>query len=98
METTMSVVETSVTKKCSRCGRILPVEQFYKKIASVDGLQGYCKECANSYPRKAKGEGAKMKKVFSSPELAKFTPRQLIDELKMRGYRGTLTIQQQVVL
>ena len=31
-----------------------------------------------------------MNKVFSNPELARFTPRQLIDDLKARGYSGQL--------
>ena len=34
--------------------------------------------------------GGKFRKVFTNPELAPFTPRQLMDELKARGYSGTL--------
>ena len=30
-------------KKCSRCGRILPLSEFYKKTRAKDGHQTYCK-------------------------------------------------------
>lgn len=33
------------TKKCSKCGRELTVDNFYRKNTSKDGLQDYCKEC-----------------------------------------------------
>ena len=29
--------------------------------------------------------------MFTNPDLAKFKPRELIEELKARGYKGTLT-------
>lgn len=34
--------------------------------------------------------GGKSRKVFTNPGLAPFTPKQLMDELKARGYSGTL--------
>ena len=32
-------------KVCSKCGRVLPLEQFSKRIASKDGLNSKCREC-----------------------------------------------------
>ena len=32
-------------KKCSKCGRELPVSEFWKNASTEDGLQTYCKEC-----------------------------------------------------
>lgn len=32
--------------------------------------------------------GGKLTKVFTNPDLAKFKPRELIEELKARGYKG----------
>lgn len=33
------------TKKCPKCGRELPVTEFYKRSDAPDGLQGWCKKC-----------------------------------------------------
>lgn len=33
------------TKKCLKCGRELPVTEFYKKSNAPDGLQTWCKKC-----------------------------------------------------
>lgn len=41
------------TKKCSRCGRVLPVTEFNKKASSKDGLQGQCRECHNESVRRS---------------------------------------------
>ena len=30
-------------KKCSKCGRELPVSEFWKNASTEDGLQTYCK-------------------------------------------------------
>ena len=38
-------------KKCSKCGRELPVSEFWKNASTEDGLQTYCKECGNVYAR-----------------------------------------------
>lgn len=75
------------TKRCIKCGRELPVTEFYKRTDSPDGLQSWCKECfkeANNQPRKRKSGGA------VSDELKTYTARQLMEELAKRGYRGEL--------
>lgn len=43
-----SYPETTDTHKfCSKCGRILPLNQFYKASSAKDGLFHKCKDCTN---------------------------------------------------
>ena len=64
-------------------------------------MQYICKECMAVYYKQRHEEKKKrkdaiiqndhtLKKVYSNPELAKFHPRELIAELKARGYSGEL--------
>lgn len=72
------------TKKCTRCGRELPVTEFYKRTDSPDGLQAWCKECFKKPTKKTQIGGG------VSDELKMYTSRQLMEELAKRGYRGEL--------
>lgn len=36
------------TKRCSKCGKELPIDSFYKDRSSKDGLGFYCKTCVKS--------------------------------------------------
>ena len=84
-------------KKCSKCGRELPVSEFWKNASTEDGLQTYCKECGNVYAETIE-IGGNLKKIYSNLELAKFSPRELIAELKARGYTGELKYTQTISL
>ena len=94
------------TKVCKRCGRELPSSDFYANSKSKDGFSTYCKECSNvlsvEYARMRRArkkeeakeneriEFEKKYKIYTNRELAKFTPRELMLELKARGYEGEL--------
>ena len=65
------------TKVCTCCGNELPVTAFNKHGRSKDGYEAVCRAC-------------KAKVKDSNSELSKFTPRELIEELRVRGYHGTL--------
>lgn len=83
--TTMSELEEKkvpLTKVCKGCGRELPIEKFGKHAISSDGHLSECRECRR---RKA----STGKDVKGNP-LAKFTARELMRELSLRGYEGTL--------
>lgn len=87
-------------KKCSCCQRELPAEMFWKNKHSKDGLQNMCINCMNEkYFKKRNIHHCNAKEedrggilqANKIPELAKFTPRELIAELRSRGYTGELT-------
>jgi len=39
-------------KRCSTCGEVKPVEEYYKDRYGKDGLRGYCKTCASERRKK----------------------------------------------
>lgn len=88
------------TKLCSKCGRELPREMFSRCTNAKDGLQQYCKDCKRAYSaskreKRKEEKNAQLLPVFSNPELAKFTPRELMVELKARGFRWEYMIEPQ---
>lgn len=93
-------------KRCKRCGRELDESEFYKHKREKDGLQPYCKECQRELNRmriKPKLPKLKVSQIGGgggkvNPELAAFTPRQLMEELKARGYTGELKYTQTIKL
>ena len=87
-----------LTKKCPKCGRVLPVESFNRCNATKDGLQIHCRECQKVFRMKRRQSQIGMHKVYSKPDLAKFQPRELIAELKARGYSGELSFTQRITV
>ena len=85
------------TKVCKRCGRELPTTEFTKDKSYPDGLNYICKDCHRKAQRESY-ERKKTKSILHSEELQKFSPRELIDELKRRGYRGELTFIHKITL
>lgn len=67
------------TKVCKQCGKELPVT-YFGKYAS--GIRTICKNCVEH--NKAKGRSERFKDV---------TNRELIEELKLRGYKGELRLE-----
>lgn len=88
------------TKVCPACGKELSLSMFGKAQRTWDGLTSSCKECRNLQQRqsraklKEKKEAAaildsvpdKVHRVYTNPDLAKFTARQLRDELGARVF------------
>lgn len=80
-------------KTCRRCGIIKPSTEFSTSTKNKDGLQSYCKSCCRELAQK------RYKDIKGlNPDLEAFTPRQLIAELKARGYRGELEYRQTIKL
>lgn len=72
---------TSTLKTCARCGRDLPFTEFRSDKRRADGLYTICKTCQS---------GGGILTAKTNPALEKFTPRELIEELRARGYKGEL--------
>lgn len=81
------------TKICAKCGKEKSVEYFKRNALSADGYCRLCNECTP--PAKPK-----RRKLFEggNPALVNFKSRELLDELRARGYRGELKITQSVKL
>ena len=101
------------TKVCKKCGRELPLENFYVNKSLKGGHDNTCKECKNTYAKewqkknKEKKKAQKIEeeriefekkyKIYTYKELAPFTPRELMLELKARGYEGELVFIEHIV-
>ena len=72
------------TKKCTKCGRVLPISEFNKSRRHKDGLQYYCRDCQHETNREVT---SLKKKLLSDNPLSCYTPRELMAELKQRGYK-----------
>lgn len=82
------------TKKCTICGSDLPVSEFAHHPKAADGLCNDCNKCRSKKTRKPR----KSTLIIGNPDLASFKPRDLIEELRVRGYRGKLTFTQEITL
>ena len=89
-------MELETVKTCKCCGRTLDISNFKK------GRWGYvsvCMDCDKQHRaenRQARIDKAKQKVEDMRAEtrqlcLADFTPRELMEELKRRGYEGKLS-------
>jgi ribosome-binding protein aMBF1 (putative translation factor) len=92
------------TKICKDCGRELPIKMF-KKTRYGDRVS-VCTECATKKMRENK-EKKRIEEAIKVREqaridaevkttLSSFTPRQLMEELARRGYKGELTFVQKI--
>lgn len=41
--------ESTGKKRCKECGRLLPLDRFYKEPMNRDKKMGKCKDCRNKY-------------------------------------------------
>lgn len=93
-------MEEVTTKTCKQCNIEKPITDFPHDKKSRDNHRVICKQCVkenlNSKKKKKQTELAKVKGFY--PELAGFTPGQLIKELEYRGYYGELKVSQIIKL
>ena len=87
-------METQNTKICSRCGKELPLTEFYFTNGKP---RSYCKKCVMEYNAERK-EKIKTEAKEKKEGLKRYTPRELIDEFITRGYRGKIYYMQEIKL
>lgn len=93
-----------LSKVCTKCGMEKPMSEFGLSPKMADGHKNECKSCVADYAReyyhrKKKGNDTSSNhliKVYLNPELAKFQPKDLIAELRARGYSGELKYTQTI--
>lgn len=73
------------TKRCTVCGVELPLSEFASHAKTSDGLRNVCKSCCAK-----KKELKSVKAMGGNPALKDFKSRELLEELKVRGYKGKL--------
>ena len=88
------------TKVCKECGRELPIENFqvHKTRSGSAHVLSICTECmgkriSDGYAKKrVERQKTKADEVESAKRarLTDFTPRELMEELARRGYKGKL--------
>jgi ribosome-binding protein aMBF1 (putative translation factor) len=94
MEEQKNTPPSEGTKTCKCCGRELPIGDFFK---NKWGITDVCKECANKHradKRAGRNEVDELRKQVDQARtlrLSDFTPRELMAELKRRGYDGKIT-------
>lgn len=83
------------TKVCKVCGQELPLSEF-RRLPFTTNCIATCKKCVSEKIKKTKL--FKETTGSTNTELAKFTPRELIEELKSRGYKGKLYVTRAIEL
>ena len=82
------------TRVCATCGRELPITMFAQNHY---GIAKSCKECNGKKIADGKAYKSKVTALQQELETAKrtrladFSPRDLMEELARRGYKGELT-------
>lgn len=51
-------------KRCPKCGRLLPLSDFAKKVGNADGLQSRCRECCAEYAACWRSENTERKRAM----------------------------------
>lgn len=88
-------METTDYRICKKCGNEYPLSQFPIDNRAKSGHRTICRDCFNARQTELY---AQKKQLNSDNPLAKFKSRELILELRNRGYSGKLVLTQEVVI
>ncbi len=77
---------TSLRKQCSKCGRVLLIENFSKNPSTSDGLRSACKKCEAQYRKKwQKNGGAEYMRIYAKANPVKVITSHLVSGAKRRA-------------
>lgn len=88
---------TKETKLCTKCGRELPISEFYAKTGTKDGLAYRCKEChtveviESRARKKAKAQPAPAQESKPVVVCETLTDKQMVEALRAHGWTVTCT-------
>lgn len=93
----------TTTKKCKVCGNVLPVSEFSTHWKSKDGYLNVCNACKGKRNEKTMACATVTTVVKRSIEggikaLKGIAAKDLIEELRFRGYKGKLIFTREVVV
>ena len=102
-EETMSnpLAPQAQTKTCTKCGRELPISEFYAKAGSKDGLQTRCKDCHDAATQRCREQAQKARNALAEkrakaqeqpkPTVVRetLTDKQMVDLLREHGWTVT---------
>ncbi len=90
------------TKKCKVCGGVLPVSEFGKHWRSKDGYRNICRSCDGVHEKSlacAATETVVKRSIEGGiSSLKGINAKDLIEELRYRGYKGKLVYTREVVV
>lgn len=85
-------------KTCTKCGRELPISEFYARAGSKDGLQTICKDCHNAATQRCREQAQRARKALAEKRAAKVQEQPADEPKKTVVVRETLTDKQMVDL
>lgn len=104
----METIETIETKKCIKCGKELPLSEFYANYRNRGGVDTYCKDCRKQTtketyrykklntppcdPARFNGLDIPKKHYHEIEALDRISSNILIYALRARGYKGELSM------
>ena len=83
--------EPPKTKRCSKCGRELPLTEFYPRKDTKDGVQSRCKECDKAHGRLRNGTTGKYKKEEETLNIIDMNDIQIFNNPQFGDIRTTGT-------
>ena len=86
------------TKVCKVCGVELPISEFKKTPMKLNGVDTCNKCCARKSAEARLARRIEKSAGGGKGELARFSARELIEELRTRGYRGKLSITTEIAI